>query len=185
MSFYRICFHGSVSICHVLFDFSRNEYRTLVFASDLEECRECDDLCGTDDLSIADCTLQTFFQALCAVGFVREGIGGPIASALVTRIFKITYQSNYYTLGGELDALNPMTGNLSFPTYFGELQRQTMLVSIKEVFGYAVLFGILLLLFILITRYTRVVHRIKLFRVPVVGRLFAINLSRERLEDTV
>lgn len=126
-----------------------------------------------------------FFQALCAVGFVREGIGGPIASALVARIFKITYQSNYYTLGGELDALNPMTGHLSFPTYFGELQRQAMLVSIKEVFGYAVLFGILLLLFILITRYTRVVHRIKLFRVPVVGRLFAINLSQERLEDTV
>ncbi len=126
-----------------------------------------------------------FFQALCAVGFVREGVGGPIASALVTRIFKITYQSNYYTLGGELDALNPMTGRLSFPTYFGELQRQAMLVSIKEVFGYAVLFGILLLLFILITRYTRVVHRIKLFRVPVVGRLFAINLSQERLEDTV
>lgn len=109
-----------------------------------------------------------FFQSLCAVGFVREGIGGPIATAVVSRLFKITVQSNYYTLGGVLDSLNPVTVRLPFSIYFGELQRQVILVSVKEVFGYAVLAGILLLIFILFARYTKVVHRIKVFRVPVV-----------------
>lgn len=124
-----------------------------------------------------------FFQALCAVGFVREGIGGPIASALVARVFKTTMQANYCTLGTTLDAVNPLTGQVPFPAYFGELQRQATLVSVKQVFGYAVLLGILFLIAILFTRYARITHRIKLFRVPVVGRLFAINLSHERLED--
>lgn len=90
-----------------------------------------------------------FFQSLCAVGFVREGIGGPIATAVVSRLFKITVQSNYYTLGGVLDSLNPVAVRLPFSIYFGELQRQVILVSVKEVFGYAVLAGILLLIFIL------------------------------------
>ena len=114
-----------------------------------------------------------FFQSLCAVGFVREGIGGPIATAVVSRLFKITVQSNYYTLGGVLDSLNPVTVRLPFSIYFGELQRQVILVSVKEVFGYAVLAGILLLIFILFARYTKVVHRIKVFRVPVVGLRWA------------
>ena len=127
-----------------------------------------------------------FFQSLCAVGFVREGIGGPIATAVVSRLFKITVQSNYYTLGGVLDSLNPVTVRLPFSIYFGELQRQVILVSVKEVFGYAVLAGILLLIFILFARYTKVVHRIKVFRVPVVGRLFAMGFSKEgRKEDTI
>ena len=125
-----------------------------------------------------------FFQALCAVGFVRECIGGPIASALVARVFKMAMQSNYYTLGGTLDAVNPLTGQVPFAAYVGELQRQATLVSIKQVFGYAVLLGILFLIFILFARYTRITHRVKLFRVPIVGRLFAINLSRERSEES-
>ena len=101
-------------------------------------------------------------------------------------MFKITVQSNYYTLGGVLDSLNPVTVRLPFSIYFGELQRQVILVSVKEVFGYAVLAGILLLIFILFARYTKVVHRIKVFRVPVVGRLFAMGFSKEgRKEDTI
>lgn len=108
---------------------------------------------------------------------------GPIASALVARVFKMAMQSNYYTLGGTLDAVNPLTGQVPFSAYFGELQRQATLVSIKQVFGYAVLLGILFLIVILFTRYARITHRVKLFRVPVVGRLFAINLSHERMEE--
>ncbi len=126
-------------------------------------------------------SFQHFFQGLCAIGFIREGIGAPIAAAVISRVFKETIQSNYFTMGSALDAVNPLTGQIPVAAYMGELQRQVMLVSIKEVFGYAILLGILLLIFILFTRYTRVVHHIKLFRVPVVGRLLSINLTRDRL----
>lgn len=80
--------------------------------------------------------------------------------------------------------MNPLTDQVPFSAYFGELQRQATLVSIKQVFGYAVLLGILFLIVILFTRYARITHRVKLFRVPVVGRLFAINLSHERMEES-
>ncbi len=126
---------------------------------------------------------QHFFQSLCAVGFIREGIGSPIAVAVIDRVFKVTMQSNYYTMGSALDAVNPLTSSLPLTAYVGELQRQVMLTSIKEVFGYAILLGILLLIFILFTRYTRVVHYIKLYRVPVVGRLLSIQMSRDKRED--
>lgn len=126
-----------------------------------------------------------FFQSLCAVGFVRrnrrpDSYGGGFPVVQNHRAV------NYYTLGGVLDSLNPVTVRLPFSIYFGELQRQVILVSVKEVFGYAVLAGILLLIFILFARYTKVVHRIKVFRVPVVGRLFAMGFSKEgRKEDTI
>ncbi len=126
---------------------------------------------------------QHFFQSLCAVGFIREGIGTPLASAVIERVFKVTIQENYYTLGSALDAVNPLTSQIPLAEYVGELHRQVMLVSIKEVFGYAILLGLLLLIFILFTRYTKVVHYIKLYRVPVARRLLSIRLNREKRED--
>lgn len=122
---------------------------------------------------------QHFFQVLCIIGFIREGIGSPIGTALVSRILKTVHQANYFSLSSELDAQNPVTGQLPFDVVFGEVQRQTMLVSIKEVFGYAVLFGLLILIACLFTRYTKILHYIRVPRVPIVGRLFKIKLFSE------
>ncbi len=128
---------------------------------------------------------QHFFQSLSVIGFVREGIGTPIAVAIIERVFKVTMQSNYFSMGSTLDAVNPATAHIPLGTYMGELQRQVMLTSIKEVYGYAILLGLLLLIFILCTRYTWIIHRIKLYRVPVVRRLLSIQLSQEKREEVL
>jgi hypothetical protein len=79
-------------------------------------------------------------------------------------MLKVCHQSSYLSLSGELDAQNPIVGHLPFEAIYGELQRQSLLVSIKEIFGYAVLLGILLLIATLFTKYPTI-H--KYIRMPV------------------
>ncbi|MDR3328199.1 MAG: hypothetical protein LBT04_08850 [Prevotellaceae bacterium] len=107
---------------------------------------------------------QHLFQVLCIMGFIREGIGSPIATASVGRMLKVFHQSNYLSLSGELDAQNPLVNHLPFDAVYGELQRQSLLVSIKEIFGYAVLFGVVLLIAAMCTKYPKI-H--KYIRMPV------------------
>jgi hypothetical protein len=121
---------------------------------------------------------QHLFQVLCIMGFIREGVGSPIATALVGRMLKVLHQSNYLSLSGELDAPNPIVNRLPFDALYGELQRQSLLVSIKEIFGYAVLFGIVLLIATMCTKYPKI-H--KYIRMPVFSlprRLAEIKIFR-------
>jgi hypothetical protein len=107
---------------------------------------------------------QHLFQVLCLMGFIREGIGSPIATAYIGRLLKTTHQANYLSLSSELDAQNPVVSQLPFEAIYGELQRQSLLVSIKEIFGYAIFFGMLLLLAAMCTKYPTIN---KYIRMPV------------------
>lgn len=121
-----------------------------------------------------------FFQALGAVGFVREGIGSPIANAIVGRVFKICLKENYLSLGGELDIINPTLGGLPWSAIYNELQRQALLVSLKEVYGYAVLASIVFLLIVLLMRYKHIVRYVRVPPVEVVRRLMDIRKYGKR-----
>ena len=114
-----------------------------------------------------------FFQALGAVGFIREGIGSPIANAIVSRILRVVQKANYLSLGGELDGLR---ASVPFEAMYGELQRQTLLVSLKEVYGYAVLAGIVFLLGVMALRYRRIVRYVRVPPVEVFKRLLEIRM---------
>lgn len=94
-----------------------------------------------------------FFQALTVFGFIRTGIGTPLGNAIVERLFLVSERQTSLSLGMHLDAVNPVTQSMPFDAVLNEFQRQVMLVSVKEVFGYAVLAGILILLITLANRY--------------------------------
>mgnify|MGYP002446509053 CR=1 FL=1 len=119
-----------------------------------------------------------FFQALGAVGFIREGIGSPIANAIVGRILKTVQQANYLTMGGELDGMDTRSSCLPFEAVYGELQRQALLVSVKEVYGYAVLAGIAFLLGVMCMRYRHIVRYVRMPPVEVFKRLLEIRIRR-------
>jgi hypothetical protein len=121
---------------------------------------------------------QHLFQVLCIMGFIREGIGSPIATAYVGRILKVFHQSNYLSLSGELDMQNPIVNLLPFNAFYTELQRQSLLVSIKEIFGYAIMFGFLLLIAAMCTKYPKINKyiRMPLFSLP--KRLAEIKIFR-------
>ena len=62
------------------------------------------------------------------------------------------------------------------PAMYGELQRQTLLVSLKEVYGYAVLAGIVFLLGVMAMRYRRIVRYVRVPPVEVFKRLLEIRM---------
>lgn len=82
-------------------------------------------------------------------------------------------KANYLSLGGELDGLR---ASVPFEAMYGELQRQTLLVSLKEVYGYAVLAGIVFLLGVMAMRYRRIVRYVRVPPVEVFKRLLEIRM---------
>ena len=92
-----------------------------------------------------------YFEAMCVIGFMRTSIGNPMSSALVTRAFNCIKQKNWTLLSSEMDGVN-LWGE-KFSTLYNELQRQVLLVSLKEVYGYAIWAGLLILILILLSDY--------------------------------
>ena len=101
-----------------------------------------------------------FFQSLSVIGFVRNGIVAVIAASLVSNGLNYLVHKNAMLLSMELDAVNPLAAPLPAGELYGELMRQSMLVSMKEIMGWFVIGGLITLLFILIMRYIRPVIRI-------------------------
>ena len=88
---------------------------------------------------------------MCVIGFIRTSFGGPLSSAIMTRIFNNVKQANTANLGSYID---PMYYNCeSFQTLYSEFQRQMLMVSLKEVYGWAVIMAVIILLAILLSDY--------------------------------
>ena len=102
--------------------------------------------------ALAGCvTFEYYFEAMCVIGFIRTSFGGPLSSAIMTRIFNNVKQANTANLGSYID---PMYYNCeSFQTLYSEFQRQMLMVSLKEVYGWAVIMAVIILLAILLSDY--------------------------------
>lgn len=99
--------------------------------------------------ALAGCvTFIYYFEAMCVIGFIRTSFGGPLNSAIVTRLFNHVRQENTADLGSYIDPMYYQAGD-SFATVYNEFQRQILMVSLKEVYGYAVIAAILILLAVL------------------------------------
>jgi len=96
---------------------------------------------------------QYYFQAMCVIGFIRTTFGNAMSSAIVTHTYNAVRQKNLALLSSELDWMNPLTKN--FSDLYSDVQRQATMVSLKEVYGYAVLLGIVILMFILLFDYRK------------------------------
>lgn len=98
-------------------------------------------------------TFQYYFQAMCVIGFIRTTFGNAISSALYTHLYNGVRQKNIALLGNELDLMNPLIKD--FSGLYTEMHRQAIMVSLKEVYGYATLLGLLILVFILAFDYRK------------------------------
>ena len=73
----------------------------------------------------ANCNFTYYFQMICLLGFIRTGVGGPIGDALFER---------------SLTALAPYNG---------------LVMTIRELYGFALLIGVSVVVLILCTKFTR------------------------------
>ena len=88
-----------------------------------------------------------FFQGLCVLGFVRTGVGNPIAGALVGHALRRQYIAHADLLGSEMAA-----GGVDQSAW---LHAQAMMGAIKELYGLAVVVAIIALAVVLLTRFKR------------------------------
>lgn len=91
-----------------------------------------------------------FFQVLSIMGFVRTGMGSPLAAAIYGRILDVLLPANLQRLTVELDSVNPAVS--SIPAVYGQAMEQAMLVSIKDIFGWTTIAGIILLACVIVYR---------------------------------
>lgn len=102
--------------------------------------------------ALAGCvTFIYYFEAMCVIGFIRTSFGAPLNSAILTRMFNHAQQENVAGLGSYIDSMYSMAD--SFTSVYNEFQRQILMVSLKEVYGYAVIIAIIILLAILASDY--------------------------------
>lgn len=102
--------------------------------------------------ALAGCvTFIYYFEAMCVIGFIRTSFGGPLSSAIVSQLFNHIQQKNIAGLGSYIDSMHSMAN--SFTTLYGEFQKQILMVSLKEVYGYATIIAIIILLAILASDY--------------------------------
>lgn len=102
--------------------------------------------------ALAGCvTFSYYFEAMCVIGFIRTSFGAPLNSAIITRFFNHAQQDNLSNLGSYIDHM-ALAGN-SLKDVYGEFQQQILMVSLKEIYGYATIAAIIIMLFILFTEY--------------------------------
>lgn len=93
-------------------------------------------------------TFAYYFEAMCVIGFIRTSFGGPLNSAIITHLLNRIKQATTADLGSYIDTLNG-----SFQSLYGEFQRQMLMASLKEIYGYAAFAAVLILLAILASDY--------------------------------
>ena len=93
-----------------------------------------------------------FFHGVSVQAFVSAATGAAIGSAVLHRWFSITIQKNLMLLGTTFDGVNHQVANLSFEMVYESLQKQAIIVSMKEIFGWLSIIAIGALIVVLVSK---------------------------------
>ncbi|MDE6267003.1 MAG: hypothetical protein K2M07_06625 [Muribaculaceae bacterium] len=92
-----------------------------------------------------------FPQALTINGFAGAVMGAAFCPALLGEWFRHTVARNSALLGSSITDLTPAAGNLHLPQLYGMVQVQSLIVSMKEIYGWLLIIGIISLTVILLS----------------------------------
>ena len=99
-----------------------------------------------------------FFQYLCVLSFIRTSIATPLGSAILNRWMKHLQRDNWGLLSRNMDNLHEWMPDVSLMQLYEEVNTQTMLTSLKELFGWICLLGTVFLVIVLSYRIWRDRH---------------------------
>lgn len=92
-----------------------------------------------------------FFQGLCVLSFIRTSVATPLGTAILNRAMKYMQKDNIGLLSRNIDfGYTTQTQYSGFQEVYAEVVRQTMLTSLKELFGVVCIIGSLFVLAILL-----------------------------------
>lgn len=128
--------------------------------------------------SIKDIPFKYFLQPVGLLGFVRTGVGTVAAAVLVTNLMNWLTKENVMNLSMEIDAVNNLAMHMPTGAIYGEVARQALMVSLKQIMGWFTIGGLVLLLFIPGLKYIRPVMRsmpsMKSYR-KIVQRIYKVK----------
>jgi hypothetical protein len=101
-----------------------------------------------------------FFAGLCAVGFSRCGIGNTAGAAIVQRLYNWSSVKNSINAADNIDGAILPFDMPSWSETIAEVSRQSVMISLKECYGYLVIFGIVIILLIMMSTYRNKVTRV-------------------------
>ena len=99
-----------------------------------------------------------FFQSLCVLSFIRTSIATPLGAAILNRWMKHLQRDNWGLLSRDMDNLHEWMPDVSVIQLYNEVNTQTMLTSLKELFGWVCLLGTVFLVIVLSYRIWRDRH---------------------------
>lgn len=95
----------------------------------------------------------TFLHGLSFQNMFSAALAGPIGNAIVGRVLKVVMARNSMLLGERMDNVELSTGVTPLSELYGMIQMQSLLESIKEIYGW-LLFIAILCLIVLMLRYS-------------------------------
>jgi hypothetical protein len=101
-----------------------------------------------------------FFPGLCAVGFSRCGIGNVAGAAIVQRLYNWSAAKNSIGAAENIDGTTLPFDMPSWSETLTEVSRQSVMLSLKECYGYLVILGILMMLLVTMSTYRNSVTRV-------------------------
>lgn len=122
-----------------------------------------------------------FPQNLTIQAFASASIGPLIGSSILIEAFKISSRKNFMILGTNIDKVNPLVNQITKERIYHDLQLQSSILSMKEVFGWLFLFGLLVLLILLTVQSTlrpKSIHP----KFGSIRRSIKHQIKRDRLE---
>ena len=87
-----------------------------------------------------------FFQGLCVLSFIRTSIATPLGTAILSRWMRHLQQENIGLLSRRIDGIRDWMPQISIKDLYITVFQQTMLTSLKELFGIVCIFGTLFLI---------------------------------------
>lgn len=94
---------------------------------------------------------MVFPQALTINGFTGAVMGATLGPALIGEWLRHALPRNSALLGARLTDFNPDSSGMPLSGLFGMVQRQALVVTIKEIYGWLLIAGIFSLLMILLS----------------------------------
>lgn len=99
-----------------------------------------------------------FFQGLCVLSFIRTSIATPLGTAILNRWLKYMEQENIGLLSQNMDQVKEWAPDVSLRQLYDAVSQQTLLTSLKELFGAVCIVGTIFLIFLLSQKFWRKLH---------------------------
>lgn len=101
----------------------------------------------------ANVPFKNYFQVLCILGFIRTGLASPLGGAIYSRALTGMMSKNFDLLGSYI---NPYTLSTSTDVS-NAVTAEVIVSSIKEGFGWSVMYGIAVIVLIVVYQYRRTI----------------------------